>query len=152
VKPLFGSEGHGIVRITDAEVAWRTFHALERVGAVMYVQKYIAHEGWDLRAFVLGNRILAAMRRHANGDWRTNVSQGGRPECVTLTAAEERLALQAARAVGAPMCGVDLLLGRDGRLYVLEVNSVPGWRALAPVTGIDVAAETLRFLAHEYQS
>jgi RimK family alpha-L-glutamate ligase len=151
VKPLFGSEGRGIVRITDLELAWRTFHALERVGSVLYVQKYIPHAGWDLRVFVLGDRTLAAMRRHANGDWRTNVSQGARPECVTPTAAEDRLAVQAARAVGAPVCGVDLLSGRDGQLYVLEVNSVPGWRALAPVTGVDIAAELLRFLVHEYK-
>ena len=151
VKPLFGSEGRGMVRVSNAELAWRTFRTLERLGAVLYLQKYIAHEGWDLRVLVLGGQVLAAMRRHANGDWRTNVSQGARPECVTPTAAEERLALQAANAVGAPVCGVDLLPGRDGRTYVLEVNSVPGWRALAPITGVDVAAELLRFLAYEYR-
>jgi ribosomal protein S6--L-glutamate ligase len=150
VKPLFGSEGRGMVRLTDIETAWRTFRTLERLGAVLYVQKYIQHLGWDLRVFVLGGRVLAAMRRYANGDWRTNVSQGAVAECVTATAEESALALRAAAAVGAPVCGVDLLPGRDGQVYVLEVNSVPGWRALAPVTGIDVAAEVLRFLVKEY--
>jgi ribosomal protein S6--L-glutamate ligase len=151
VKPLFGSEGRGIVRLSDPEIAWRTFHTLERLDSVLYIQKYIQNEGWDLRVFVLGGRVLAAMRRYVSGDWRTNVSQGGRPERVSVTAEEERLALQAALAVGAPVCGVDLLPGRDGRVYVLEVNSVPGWRALAPVTRIDVAAELLRFLAYDYR-
>jgi ribosomal protein S6--L-glutamate ligase len=150
VKPLFGSEGRGIVRVSDPELAWRTFRTLERTGAALYLQQYIAHEGWDLRVFVLGGRVLAGMRRHAGRDWRTNVAQGGRPECVPVTPAEERLALAAAAAVGAPVCGVDLLPGRDGRLYVLEVNAVPGWRALAPVTGLDVARELLRFLTEEF--
>jgi ribosomal protein S6--L-glutamate ligase len=63
-----------------------------------------------------------------------------------LTAEEERLALDAARAVGTEAAGVDLLPGPDSRRYVLEVNAVPGWRALAPVTGVDVATELIRFV------
>jgi ribosomal protein S6--L-glutamate ligase len=66
---------------------------------------------------------------------------------VRLTAEQTDLALRAARAVGCPVAGVDLLPGPNGEWYVLEVNAVPGWRALAPVTGVDVAAELLRFLA-----
>jgi ribosomal protein S6--L-glutamate ligase len=151
VKPLFGAEGRGMVRLTDEEVAWRTFRTLEHLQAVLYVQQFIPHDGWDLRAFVLGSRVLAAMRRHANGDWRTNVAQGGRTESISLTVEEEKLALQAAAVVQAPVCGVDLLQGKDGRRYVLEVNAVPGWRALAPVAGIDVAAALIRYLCEEYQ-
>jgi ribosomal protein S6--L-glutamate ligase len=147
VKPLFGSEGRGMVRVSDADLAWRTFRTLERVQSVLYLQQFIPHPGWDLRVFVLGGRVLNAMRRHANGGWRTNVAQGGKGEAVSPTAEEERLAVAAAAAVGAPVCGVDLLPGPDGKLYVLEVNAVPGWRALAPVTGVDVAAEVIRFLA-----
>src|SRR5207302_1368790 len=105
------------------------------------------HPGWDLRVFVLGDRVLTAMRRHAREGWRTNIAQGGRGELVSVTGAEEQLALSAARAVGATAAGVDLLPGPDGGLYVLEVNAVPGWRALAPVTGVDVAVELVRFLA-----
>lgn len=149
VKPLFGSEGRGMVRITDADTAWRVFRTLERMQAVLYVQKFIPHEGWDLRAFVVGGRVLTAMRRHARGDWRTNVAQGGRAEAVTLTIEEERLALAAARAVGAPVAGVDLLPNPAGGYFVLEVNAVPGWRALAPVAGIDVAGAIVRFATEE---
>ncbi len=151
VKPLFGSEGRGMVRVSDADIAWRTFRTLERLQSVLYVQRYIPHPGWDLRLFVLGGRVLTAMRRHANGGWRTNVAQGGRAVAVRPTADEEGLALAAAAAVGAPVCGVDLLPGEDGKMYVLEVNAVPGWRALAPATGVDVAAEVVRFVASEYQ-
>jgi ribosomal protein S6--L-glutamate ligase len=150
VKPLFGSEGRGMVRVTTLELAWRTFQTLERLQAVLYLQRFIPHPGWDLRAFVLGGRVVAAMRRDGNGDWRTNVAQGARAEPVTLAAAEERVALHAARVVEAPVCGVDLLYGQDGCLYVLEVNAVPGWRALAPVTGVDVARLILRYLTQEF--
>jgi ribosomal protein S6--L-glutamate ligase len=146
VKPLFGSEGRGMVRASDPEMAWRTFRTLERLQSVMYLQQVIAHPGWDLRVFVLGGRVLTAMRRRANGGWRTNVAQGGKGEAVSLTAEKERLALAAAAAVGALVAGVDLLPGPNGQWYVLEVNAVPGWRALAPVTGVDVAVETVRFL------
>lgn len=146
LKPLFGSEGRGMIRLSDAELAWRAFRTLERLQCVLYLQQFIDHPGWDLRAFVLGDRVLTAMRRHANGDWRTNVAQGGRTEAVHLSADEERLALAAARAVGARVAGVDLLPGPRGEIYVLEVNAVPGWRALAPTAGMDVAAEIIRFL------
>src|SRR5262249_6223130 len=94
VKPLFGSEGRGMMRIADAELAWRTFRILERTQSVLYLQQFVAHPGWDLRAFVIGGRILTAMRRRADGDWRTNVAQGGTGEPVRLGVAEERLALQ----------------------------------------------------------
>jgi len=146
VKPMFGSEGRGMLRLTDPELAWRTFHTLERLQSVLYLQKFIAHPGWDLRVFVLGSQVLTAMRRYADGDWRTNVAQGGRAEAVTPQAEEARLALAAAAAVGAPVAGVDLLQGLDGEYYVLEVNAVPGWRALSPVTGVDVAAAIIQFV------
>jgi ribosomal protein S6--L-glutamate ligase len=102
-----------------------------------------------LRVFVLAGKVIAAMRRRANGDWRTNVAQGGRAEPARLTADQEKLALQAVQAVGAVAAGVDLLPGTDGNWYVLEVNAVPGWRALAPVTGVDVAAELVNYVARE---
>jgi ribosomal protein S6--L-glutamate ligase len=152
VKPLFGSEGRGMVRVANPELAWRTFRTLERVQSVLYLQQFIAHPGWDVRAFVLGEQVIAAMRRQARGDWRTNVALGGSAEGVRLTAEQTQLALRAARAVGAPVAGVDLLPGPAGEWYILEVNAVPGWRALAPAAGVDVAAALVRFLASEYAS
>jgi RimK family alpha-L-glutamate ligase len=147
VKPLFGSEGRGMIRVSDIEIAWRTFRTLERLQAILYVQQFIRHPGWDLRVFVLGNRVLTAMRRHAKDDWRTNVAQGGRAEAIAPSTEEERLALAAAQAVGTPIAGIDLLPRPEGGYYVLEVNAVPGWRALAPATGIDVAREILQHIA-----
>jgi ribosomal protein S6--L-glutamate ligase len=147
VKPLFGSEGRGMVRVADPELAWRTFRTLERTQSVLYLQQFIAHPGWDLRVFILDGRVLTAMRRYSQGGWRTNIAQGGRAEPVRLAPHEEELALRAAAAVGTVVAGVDLLPGPAGEWYVLEVNAVPGWRALAPVTGVDVAVEVVRFLA-----
>jgi ribosomal protein S6--L-glutamate ligase len=151
VKPLFGSEGRGMMRVSDRDLAWRTFRTLERTQSVLYLQRYIEHPGWDLRAFVLGKRVLAAMRRHAHGHWRTNVAQGGKAEKIGVSSEMEGLALRACTAVLAPMAGVDLLPGRDGRTYLLEVNAVPGWRALASVTGLDIAKEILRFFTLHYR-
>jgi RimK family alpha-L-glutamate ligase len=147
VKPLFGSEGRGMVRVADPDLAWRTFRTLERTQSVLYLQRFVQHPGWDLRAFVLGGRVLAAMRRHAKTGWRTNVAQGGMAEPVCLSEGEEALALRAADVLGAPVAGVDLLPGPEGEMFVLEVNAVPGWRALAPVAGVDVATALIEYLA-----
>ncbi|HWE38209.1 MAG TPA: RimK family alpha-L-glutamate ligase [Isosphaeraceae bacterium] len=150
VKPLFGSEGRGLVRVTDREVMGRVAHALERIGAILYVQKYIQNDGTDLRVFLLGGRVLGAIRRHAPpGDWRTNVAVGGRAEACRVDAATERLASRATKAVGAEIAGVDILDGEGGGPVVLEVNAVPGWRALAAATGVDVAAEVLEFVRRQ---
>ncbi len=149
VKPLFGSEGRGMVRVSDPELAWRTFRTLERTGAVLYLQEMIRHPGWDLRVFVLGGRVLTAMRRHARDDWRTNVAQGGRGEPVAVRDDEAELALRACAILGADVAGVDLLYGPRGQKFVLEVNAVPGWRALSPVTGIDVARRIIQHLAEK---
>lgn len=150
LKPIFGSEGRGMVRLTDPETAWRAFHVLERTGQVIYLQQFVRHPGWDLRVFVIAGRVVAAMRRSSCGDWRTNVARGGTAEPVELCTPEAKLAVQAAEAVGCPVAGVDLLPGPRGEMYVIEVNAVPGWRALAPVSGVDVAAKVVRYLVEEY--
>jgi RimK family alpha-L-glutamate ligase len=147
VKPLFGSEGKGMLRVDSLDLAWRTFRTLERTGAVLYVQRFVRHPGWDLRVFVMDGAVLTAMRRHSADGWRTNVAQGGRAEAVSTTAEEQRLAVAAASAVGTRLAGVDLLPRPEGGYFVLEVNAVPGWRALAPTTGIDVAAAIVRRIA-----
>lgn len=151
VKPLFGAEGRGMVRVADPELAWRTFRAIELTGGVIYLQRFVRHPGWDLRAFVIGGKVVAAMKRSSRGDWRTNVAQGGTTEQAELALPERKLAVQAAEGVGAVVAGVDLLPGPDGEWYVIEVNAVPGWRALAAATGQDIARTVMQFLAEEYR-
>jgi RimK family alpha-L-glutamate ligase len=146
IKPVFGAEGRGMQRITDRELAWRTFRVLEQTGQLIYQQQFIHHPGFDTRVLVMGGKVRAAMQRNAANDWRTNVAQGGTPRRIEITPREAELAIRSAEAVGCPVAGVDLLPGPNGRLYVIEVNAVPGWRALAPTCGIDVAAAIVEFL------
>jgi RimK family alpha-L-glutamate ligase len=146
VKPLFGSMGLGMVRVADEESAWRVCRALEAIRGVYYLQRAIPHEGTDVRAFVVGDRVLGAIERRAPVGWRTNISRGGTARALTLPADWCALALRAARAVGADYAGVDLLPAADGTTYVLEVNGIPGWRGLQEATSIDVAAALVAHL------
>ncbi len=143
LKPLFGSEGRGLTRLTDAETASRVFRAIERIGGVLYLQEFLPNPGHDLRVFVLNGRALGAIRRQAaEGEWRANVAQGGRAVAVELDERAASLAIRAAEAVGAKVCGVDLL-PEDRGWVVIEVNAVPGWKAFSAATGLDVATQIL---------
>jgi RimK family alpha-L-glutamate ligase len=147
VKPIFGSMGHGLVRISDPDVGFRILRPLEQAGAVFYVQRAIDHGGSDLRAFVAGGRVIGAIeRRAADGDWRTNVSRGGSAHTVGLCDHHRQLAIEAAAAVGADYAGIDLLPARDGAVYVLEVNGIPGWQGLQQATRVDVAGAIVDLL------
>lgn len=139
VKPLFGSNGCGMVRVSDEEIAHRVFKALELERAVYYVQQALPHEGRDVRVFVVGDRVVASAWRTAPG-WRTNVARGGRTEAAEIPEAWRVMSLAAARAVGADYAGVDLLPTTSGEVHVLEVNGIPGWRGLQQTTDVDVAS------------
>ena len=146
VKPLFGSMGLGMVRVADEEMAYRVFRTVETIRGVYYLQRTIDHDGGDFRVFVVGGRVLGAIERRAEG-WRTNISRGGQALPATLPDAWAALAVRAAAAVGAEYAGVDLLPARDGAIYVLEVNGIPGWRGWQEATGIDVAGALVDHLA-----
>jgi len=147
VKPIFGSMGHGMVRVSDPDVAFRIVRSLEQVRAVFYVQRAVNHGGRDVRVFVVGGRVLGAIeRRTSDGGWRTNVSRGGSARPFELPPAWEQLALRAAAAIGADYAGVDLLPSREGEVFVLEVNGIPGWRGLQHATGLDVAGALVEHL------
>ena len=140
IKPIFGSMGHGMVRVSDLDTAFRVVRALELTRAVFYVQRVVDHHGCDVRAFVVGDRVVSAMERRArDGGWRTNISLGGEAQATELSPEWTAQALRAARAVGAEYAGVDLLPARDGTLYVLEVNGIPGWSGVQTVTQTDIA-------------
>jgi RimK family alpha-L-glutamate ligase len=148
LKPIFGSMGHGMVRVGDPEVAFRVVRALEQVRAVFYVQRAVDHGGRDVRVFVIGGRVLGAIERRAPaGEWRTNVSNGGSAKPIDLPSSWAGLAVRAAAAVGADYAGVDLLPSRDGDVFVLEVNGIPGWQGLQQATGLDVAGAIVEHLA-----
>jgi len=137
-KPLFGSRGRGISRVSsDSEAT--TIGA----GGVAYLQEFIPHPGWDLRILVVGDDAFAMRRVAAAGEWRTNVSLGGRPEAVEVPAEVIAIARHAAATVGATIAGVDILSGPDGPV-VLEVNAVPAWRGLQSVVEADLTEAVAR--------
>ena len=138
LKPLFGSRGVGMVRLSDPEVAGRVFHSLETGSYIYYLQRFIPHENSDLRVLVIGGECAAAMKRVSNS-WKTNISQGAKPQAVELDGEIKEISLKAAQVVGADYCGVDLLRGEDGKLYSIEVNSMPAWQALQTVTSFNIA-------------
>lgn len=138
LKPIFGGEGRGITRLQDADLAERAFKMVERLGGVLYLQRFVPHRGHDLRLLVIGERVLG-IARHNPSDWRTNLSRGGKAAPIEVKSELRDLALRCAASVGAPLAGVDLLPALDGSLYALEVNAVPGWRGLSQANGIDVA-------------
>ena len=153
VKPIFGSMGHGLVRISDPDVAFRVLRPLEQTRTVYYVQRFVDHQGCDIRAFVAGRRVVAAIERQApDGDWRTNVSRGAAVRAIELGASDRQRAVAAAEAVGADYAGVDLLRSRDGMTYVLEVNGIPGWEGVQRATGVDVAGAVIDLLVQRVQA
>jgi RimK family alpha-L-glutamate ligase len=133
-KPLFGSRGRGLVRVRGADEA-----ATSGGNGAVYLQEFLPNAGWDLRVLVAGDDAFAMRRVAAAGDWRTNLSLGGRPEAADPPAEVVALARRAAACVGAVVAGVDLLPTSDG-FVVLEVNGVPAWRGLQTVTAVDLAA------------
>jgi RimK family alpha-L-glutamate ligase len=145
VKPLFGSMGLGMVRVSDEETAFRVFRAIEMIRGVFYLQRTIDHDGRDIRAFVIGGRVVAAIERQSKG-WRTNLARGGQARPLSLPPTWADLAIRAAEAVGAEYAGVDLLPARDGLVYVLEVNGIPGWQGLQQATGVDIAPSLVDYL------
>lgn len=148
-KPIFGSRGRGIARITDEAALVPLIDAATAAspaGSVAYLQEFLPHDGWDVRILLVGQDAFAIRRFAVGGEWRTNVSLGGRPEAFSPPADWVELARAAARAVETEIAGVDLLPAQDGRVVVLEVNAVPGWQGLEAATGIPVADTIVRHL------
>ncbi len=145
VKPLFGGEGRGVMRVADRELAWFTFATLERIDAVLYVQKFIRPGGVDTRLLVIGDEIFA-VRRYAVRGWKTNVSLGGRCEAVAISDHQHRLARSVADDIGMKIGSVDLLDCESGIPKVLEVNAVPGWKGAECALGFSIAERMLNTL------
>jgi RimK family alpha-L-glutamate ligase len=147
VKPLFGSRGIGATRIMDSDIASTVFKAITFYHGVIYLQEYVPHGYSDIRVFVVGDRVVAAMRRVAD-NWKTNYSQGARPESIRIDKSLEDLAIKSAGVVGCRIAGVDVLESQRGPI-VLEVNSQPGWKGLQSVTSVNIADEIIDFVLSE---
>ena len=151
MKLLQGTQGQGIVLAETRKAAESVMSAFRQLEADILVQEFIKESsGTDIRALVVGNRVVAAMRRIApDGEFRSNVHRGGKAEHVKLNPEEEKLAVVAAQVLGLRVAGVDLMRSNRGPL-VLEVNSSPGLQGIEASSGVDVAGEIIRFIENDY--
>jgi ribosomal protein S6--L-glutamate ligase len=147
IKLLEGTQGMGVILAETEASAKSIIEAFSAANVNIMVQEFIREAGGtDIRAFVIGDKIVAAMRRTGGkGDFRSNLHRGGKADKVTLSAAEEETALKSARILGLNVCGVDMLRARRGPV-VMEVNSSPGLEGIEKATGIDIAALMIEFL------
>ncbi|MCW4035182.1 MAG: RimK family alpha-L-glutamate ligase [Candidatus Bathyarchaeota archaeon] len=150
LKPVFGSRGMGATRISDSEVAARVFRTITFYRGVLYQQEFIPHGNSDIRAFVIGDKVVAAMRR-VSSNWKTNVSLGAQPVFLNLSTELENLAVKASKIIGCRIAGVDLMEGPNGPV-VLEINSQPGWNGLQSVTEVNIADEIISYVLSELKA
>jgi len=150
VKLLQGTQGIGVVLAESTAGASSVVEAFHGLDQNILIQKFI-HEakGADIRALVVGRRVVGAMRRQAvSGEFRSNIHRGGKPKKIKLPAEYRKTALAAARVLGLRVAGVDLVESADGPM-VMEVNSSPGLEGIEKATGADVAAAIIEYLERE---
>jgi ribosomal protein S6--L-glutamate ligase len=150
IKLLEGTQGIGVILAPQAKVAEAIIETLHSTNQNVLIQQFIAESrGRDIRALVVGDRVVAAMRRTASGDeFRSNVHRGGSVEAVSLTPEYERVAVRSAQIMGLRVAGVDMLEGNEGPL-VMEVNSSPGLEGIETATKLDVAGAIIDYISHE---
>tara|TARA_B100001167_G_scaffold180777_1_gene137316 strand:+ start:2160 stop:3038 length:879 start_codon:yes stop_codon:yes gene_type:complete len=152
MKLLQGTQGQGIVLAETRKAAESVMSAFRQLEADILVQEFIKESsGTDIRALVVGDNVVAAMRRVApEGEFRSNVHRGGRTEQIILNQEEEKIAVEAANVLGLRIAGVDLMRSKRGPL-VLEVNSSPGLEGIEASSGVDVAGNIVRFIESDYE-
>lgn len=148
VKLLEGTQGVGVVLAESKKAAESVISAFRLLDANILVQEFVkGAEGRDIRAFVVGRRVVAAMERRSQpGEFRSNLHRGGSAEAIKLTPEQRATAVKAARVMGLSVAGVDMLTAQGGEPLVLEVNSSPGLEGIENATGVDVAGAIIEFL------
>jgi ribosomal protein S6--L-glutamate ligase len=147
IKLLEGTQGKGVVLAETKKAAQSVMGAFGQLDANILVQEFIKEAGGsDIRALVVGGRVVASMlRTAAPGEFRSNLHRGGTAKVVQLTAEERRTAIRSAKAMGLDLAGVDMLRSDRGPV-VMEVNSSPGLQGIEGATGIDVAGEIIEYI------
>lgn len=150
IKLLEGTQGIGVILAPELRVAEAIIETLQSTKQNVLIQRFVKEsKGRDIRALVVGDRVVAAMRRTAKGDeFRSNVHRGGAVEAVQLSEAHERVAVRAAHIMGLRVAGVDMLEGDDGPL-IIEVNSSPGLEGIEAATRLDVAGAIIDYVGNQ---
>jgi ribosomal protein S6--L-glutamate ligase len=150
IKVLEGTQGIGVILAESTKIAQAIIETLQNARQNVLIQSFVKESrGRDIRAFVVGNKVVAAMRRLAQGDeFRSNVHRGGQTETVTLDAEYERTAIHAAQVLGLRVAGVDMLESSSGP-KIMEVNASPGLEGIEATTGVDVASAIVELVESE---
>jgi ribosomal protein S6--L-glutamate ligase len=150
IKLLEGTQGVGVILADHRRVAEAIIETLQSAKQNVLIQKFVAEsKGKDIRAFVVGDRVVAAMRRTARGqEFRSNVHRGGMTEAVTLDPVFEEAAVRAAQIVGLRVAGVDMLEAKEGP-QIMEVNSSPGLEGIEEATKADVAGAIIDYVVDQ---
>lgn len=151
IKLLQGTQGIGVVLAETKKAAKSVIEAFWGLNSHMLVQEFIAEAGGaDIRAFVVNGKVVGAMKRQgAEGEFRSNLHRGGHATTVKLSRAEKKMALDAAKAMGLNVAGVDMIQSNRGPL-ILEVNSSPGLEGIEKSTGLDIAGEIIKFIESKF--
>lgn len=144
VKPIFGGEGRGIIRICEAEMAYRIFSSLEKTQSVIYCQAFIQEIAKEMRLLFIGDKLFSILKTNPHS-WVKNAARGGSADVYTPTAEEIELGMAACHSIGGEVVGVDILQDREGNYWVLEVNAVPGWKQIEQVLDTDIAREVILY-------
>ncbi len=147
IKLLEGTQGLGVVLADTDRSAKSVIEAFRATNTNILVQEFIKEAGGtDIRAIVIGGRVVAAMmRKGAEGEFRSNLHRGGSAQLVKLTPEERSTAVRAAKSMGLNVCGVDMLRANHGAV-VMEVNSSPGLEGVEKATGLDIAGKIIEFI------
>lgn len=147
IKLAKGAQGKGVVIAETRKAAKSVMQAFYVLDTSILLQEYIEESGGaDIRAFVVGNRVVASMQRQGvEGEFRSNLHQGGEGTSIALTDEQKKIAMRAAKAMGLQICGVDFILSSRGPL-VLEVNANPGLEGIERVTGRNVAEKIIEYV------
>lgn len=147
IKLIEGTQGVGVVLAETKKAAESVIQTLMGIHANIIVQEFIKEsKGEDLRCFVVGDKVVAAMKRTAEpGEFRANVHRGGSASLVKTSKAEREIAIKAAKVMGLKMAGVDMLRSERGPL-VLEINSSPGLEGIEKATGKDIAGKVVEYM------
>lgn len=150
IKLIEGTQGVGVILADKIEIAKAIIETLHSTHQNVLLQKFVAEsKGKDVRAFVIGDRVVAAIRRTAQGqEFRSNVHRGGVAESIQLDSAYEEAAVRAAQIMGLRVCGVDMLEGASGP-QIMEVNSSPGLEGIEGASGLDIAGAIIDYISDQ---
>ena len=145
VKPLFGGEGRGVMRVSCRELAFTTFSTLDQLGCVIYLQRFVPPGGCDTRLLRIGSQTLG-LRRTNDTDFRTNLYHGGKAVQVPVQSWQVDLVDQVCQAIGLDFGSVDLMDNDEGGYCVVEVNAIPGWKGAQAACPVSIADPIIEML------